>query len=58
MAVRNNSDRDVPFGWCITGHHSDCRVEYLDWNDKQRSCCCDCHNKPSKRAKARNSNNK
>jgi hypothetical protein len=27
-------------GWCMTGHHDNCRVEYIDWNGKERRCGC------------------
>jgi hypothetical protein len=26
------------FGWCSTGHHVDCRVEFTG-----NKCSCDCH---------------
>jgi hypothetical protein len=43
------------FGWCMQGSedHKNCRVQYTDWNDKQRVCSCSCHQtKPSRKSKA------
>ena len=28
------------FGWCITGHDSDCIVEFADGSNR---CACNCH---------------
>lgn len=36
------------FGWCLDDGHADhehCRVEYVDWNGKTRTCGCPCHQK-------------
>lgn len=30
----------VMFGWCSTGHHEGCRVEFTG-----HRCSCDCHKK-------------
>ena len=34
-------------GWCLDGHHDECRYQYMDWNDKFRECACECHKKGS-----------
>jgi hypothetical protein len=33
------------FGWCATGHHDGCRVEYENWVAKGQMirCECECH---------------
>ena len=31
------------FGWCLTGHHKDCRIAFFDWVNKETICECDCH---------------
>ena len=31
------------FGWCMTGHHQECRAEYVDWNKVDVKCECTCH---------------
>lgn len=34
------------FGWCVTGHHDQCRTSYYDdWslNKGERVCSCECH---------------
>lgn len=33
-------ESSTKFGWCITGHDSDCIVEFADGSNK---CGCDCH---------------
>ena len=30
------------FGWCITGHHGECRISF-DWYDGPVVCACSCH---------------
>lgn len=35
-------------GWCITGHHSDCRVE-VGWYGRVWACGCACPKDESKR---------
>jgi hypothetical protein len=30
-------------GWCMTGQHDGCRVEYMDWMNAYRRCECKCH---------------
>ena len=30
-------------GWCMTGQHDGCKVEYMDWMNAYRRCGCDCH---------------
>jgi hypothetical protein len=36
--------RLIKFGWCVTGHHSDCRKMYIDWQQVKQVCDCGCHN--------------
>jgi hypothetical protein len=31
------------FGWCCTGHHEHCKYGYIDWNQKEYVCDCECH---------------
>jgi hypothetical protein len=34
------------FGWCSTGHHTECRKMYVDsfsGTEHVRKCECDCH---------------
>jgi hypothetical protein len=31
----------VKCGWCITGHHVDCKKETA-WNETSWSCDCEC----------------
>lgn len=31
------------FGWCSTGHHDTCRIKYINWNNNERVCSCECH---------------
>lgn len=33
----------MKFGWCTTGHHSDCSKQFVDWNKKDNVCDCECH---------------
>ena len=33
----------APMGWCLTGHHSSCRVAYVTDAGENRKCVCDCH---------------
>lgn len=40
---KSKSDRPAKFGWCITDHHEDCRVEISDGI----KCGCDCHDEQS-----------
>lgn len=36
---------EIKFGWCVTGHHGDCRRTFHDWNQKLVTCTCECHKK-------------
>jgi hypothetical protein len=39
------------FGWCLDGHHEECRVEYTtDFHGSPRTeaCSCPCHEKAEK----------
>ena len=31
------------FGWCVDGHHTQCRTEYVDQHGKKITCECACH---------------
>lgn len=31
------------YGWCLDGHHEQCRTEYMDWLNTYSRCGCDCH---------------
>ena len=35
----------INFGWCSTGHHSGCTVEFENWAVKGEmiKCECECH---------------
>lgn len=33
------------FGWCATGQHEHCRVQFNDWHNRVTSCSCKCHDK-------------
>lgn len=39
----NAKKHEMKFGWCVTGHHSDCRKMYIDWNEIKQECNCNCH---------------
>jgi len=52
LAPANGEIRDAVFGWCTTGHHENCRVEFPG-----HKCNCECHgeanaaSKPKRRRK-------
>lgn len=31
------------FGWCSDGHHGECPTSFVDWNNKEQACSCNCH---------------
>ena len=36
--------KEVPFGWCLTGHHKQCPERYTPHGATvARVCVCDCH---------------
>jgi hypothetical protein len=36
----SSEESGTKFGWCITGHDSDCIVEFADGSNR---CGCSCH---------------
>lgn len=43
LPAKPGPTKNHKFGWCNTGHHKDCRTEYVDWVNTLNKCDCECH---------------